>query len=89
MKLKISVFAIGALLLASSVASAKPPFKKATGLDCKECHIAGKFKEPNADNKLWKSAKDMEAKMKAGKGDFAGKTDCNTCHQGKAKPAKK
>jgi hypothetical protein len=79
-----------AMFMTSGLALAKPAFKAAVGAkDCKDCHVPGKFKEPNPSNKMWATAKDMAAKMKEGKGDFAGKTDCNSCHQGQPKPPKK
>ena len=74
------------------LAGGKPPFKTALGVaNCNVCHAdADKKVAPTEPDrlKLYNSAKDMVAKMKAGEGDYKGKTACNDCHQGKQKPAK-
>jgi hypothetical protein len=86
---KVALFAgvVGIVLAVSGFAFAKAPWKKDLGAEnCAVCHLEDK-KAQNPDNKLWKSAKDMAAKVTEGKGDFAGKT-CADCHKGKMKPAK-
>lgn len=82
--------AVVSIIISSGFAVAKPAFKSALGVaNCAVCHADGKDKkEANPANALWKKAKDMSAKMAAGKGDFAGKKACNDCHKGKQKPAK-
>lgn len=80
--------AVLATFLVSGLATAKPAWKKDTGAEnCAVCHLEDK-KADNSANKLYKAAKDMEAKMKEGKGDFAGKASCGDCHKGAMKPAK-
>lgn len=80
----LSVMALGFV----GAASAKMPWKKDLGAEsCDTCHKAGAPKSTaNPDNKIWAASKDMAAKMKEGKGDFAGKTSCGDCHKGKMKP---
>lgn len=69
----------GVSLMFGGVAFAKPAFKKAVGIDCKECHIPGKFKE-KTDKPMFVAAEKMIAKYKG-----KNKT-CEECHQGKRKP---
>ncbi len=83
-----AIIAVGLFLLLGTTAFAKPDFAKATGYKCADCHVAGKFKEPNPDNKLWATAKKFADQIKENKGPAAGKT-CNDCHQGQHKPAEK
>ncbi len=86
----MSKFAIvaGLCLLLSTAAIAKPEFAKATGYKCADCHVAGKFKEPNPDNKLWSVAKHYSDAIAKKEGPAAGK-QCNDCHQGQHTPPKK
>jgi mono/diheme cytochrome c family protein len=87
---KIALFvgvAVMALGIGMGTASAKAPWKKDLGVEnCAVCHLDEK-KAENPSNKLWKASKDMNDKVKAGKGEFAGKT-CGDCHKGALKPAK-
>ncbi len=83
-----AVIAVALFLFASSAAFAKPEFAKATGYKCADCHVAGKFKEPNPDNKLWAVAKHYSDAIAKNEGPAAGK-QCNDCHQGQHTPPKK
>ena len=83
--LAVSVLAAA---LGTGLAIAKPAYKSALGAEkCDTCHVEGQPKSTaNTGNPTWVKAKDMAAKMKEAKGDFAGKTSCNDCHKGKMKP---
>jgi mono/diheme cytochrome c family protein len=79
---------IAVAMLGLGVAGAKPVWKKDLGVaNCAACHLEDK-KAANPDNKLWAVGKDHAAKMKEGKGAFAGKTVCADCHKGATKPPK-
>lgn len=87
--MKKLIVVVACSLVFSGLALARPAYKQALGKEaCTDCHVAGKFKQaPTAESKekvaLYKKTKEMVAKMKEGKGDFAGKTACSDCHKPK------
>ena len=88
MRKLVSIVLAVAVAVAAGAALGRPAFKKDLGLEnCDVCHLAEK-KAQNTGNKLWVTAKEHAAKLKAGTGDYAGKTACADCHKGHQKPPK-
>jgi len=85
-RLFVTIIALALSVSFAGAAFGKAAWKKDLGAKgCADCHLEDK-KAKNPDNKHWKVAKDHAAKLKAAKGDYAGKKTCGDCHKGKMKP---